>query len=157
MLFLVSALYVFRGIVAMLMGGALFDSGLNALTGMSWKQIVAQSPAIATFINGTQYEAGAFMVGFGLFGIVISSTSYRRGERGAWFTAWIIAVVLVIVFPLTLGAGPPLATVGPPQGLTTEGGAISTFAAVYVVIIGVTLLGLLLPYRKFFPNKQAHR
>src|SRR5437764_770004 len=89
LLFAVSALYVFRGIGSMIAGGLAFDGGLRQLTGMGWEAIVAESPGIATFIDGTQYESGAFMAGFGLFGMAISSTAYRRGERRAWYASWI--------------------------------------------------------------------
>ncbi len=156
LLFAVSVFWVFRGLVAMTSGGAIFDTGLKALTGMGWNQIVTQSPAIATFINGSQYEGGLFIFGFGLIGMAVTATGYRRGVRSAWYTAWIILIVLLLILPLDFGANTPFATVGPPQGLTVEGGAAgigSAFVEVTVVLTVLTLLGLLLPYRKFFPKK----
>lgn len=151
-LFVLSVFWVIRGLLAIFLGGAIFDIGLHALTGKGWNQLLVQSPALATFINGSQYEGGAFMVGFGLFGMAISSTSYRRGERAAWYTSWVMALVVFIVFPIALGANTPFATVGPPQGQTVEGGPIAPIAAAYSVLILLTLLGLILPYRKFFPK-----
>ncbi len=156
-LFVISVFFVFRGLAAMTSGGALFDAGLKALTGMGWNQIVSQSPAIATFINGAQYEGGLFIFGFGLFGMAVTATAYRRGIRSAWYTSWIILIVLFLLLPLDFGANTPFATVGPPQGLTVEGGAAgigSAFVVVTVILTVLTLLGLLLPYRKFFPKKQ---
>jgi hypothetical protein len=95
------------------------------------------------------------MIGFGLFGMVISSTGYRRGERAAWYTSWIMALVVFIVFPIALGANTPFAAVGPPPGQTVEGGPIAPIAAAYVLLILLTLAGLILPYRKFF-RKTSH-
>jgi hypothetical protein len=151
-LFVLSAFWAIRGLIAMLFGGALFDSGLHELTGKGWNDLIAESPAMATFINATEYEGGAFGVGFGLLGMAISSTGYRRGERTAWYAAWVIAMVPLMVFPLALGANTPFGAVVPPHGKTAEGGSIALFSAIYSVLIVLTLLGLILPYRKFFPH-----
>ncbi|HLB68463.1 MAG TPA: hypothetical protein VJN63_08375, partial [Thermoplasmata archaeon] len=65
--------------------------------------------------------------------------SYRRGERWAWYALWVLPLNFVIglqglVLSLRVGA-PPL------------------FVPLLFVII--SLLGLLLPYRKFFPKKAV--
>jgi hypothetical protein len=155
LLFIVSAFFVFRDLNPMLSGGAFFDSRLRTLTGMGWNQIATQNPAIATFINGTQYEGEVFILCFGLFSMAVSALGYRRGNRSSWYAAWIILIAILFLLPLDFGANTPFATVGPPPGLTVEEGAAgigSGFMQITVALAILTLLGLLLPYRKFFPK-----
>jgi len=123
----------------MAFAGALFSQGLSNL-GLSWDQIVAQTPALAGFINGISYEHGVFIVGFGLFGMALSTSSYRRGERQAWYTGWIMVGVFAALIPLALSG--------------EEGGGILTFVIFTSTFVVMALLGLLLPYRKFFSKRQ---
>lgn len=62
--------------------------------------------------------------------------SYRKGERGAWYALWMVPVVSLGYMALNLSYG-------------------GSFWPVFIVVLILALLGLLLPYRKFFPSK-AH-
>ncbi len=64
--------------------------------------------------------------------MAISLTSYRRGDRWAWYTLWTIPAFTVLLYALQL--------VDPQVDWL--------FAA-------ISLVGLLLPYRKFFPKKAV--
>jgi hypothetical protein len=74
-------------------------------------------------------------IGMGLFGLLVTTIAYRRRERWAWFALW--------YYPLfwtahLLGGLPP--------------GKEHVHQIVFVVL---SLAGLLLPVREFFPRRGA--
>ena len=69
-------------------------------------------------------------LGFSVLIIAISFNSYRRGEKWAWYASWILVVELSLFI------------------------ADARFWGDALVLV-IVLLGLFLPYRKFFPKKQA--
>ncbi|MDL9978457.1 hypothetical protein [Microbacterium candidum] len=80
---------------------------------------------------------GLASIGFGLFGALIAIGPYRSRERWAWFAFWIYPVFWAI----HLVAGPP-----PGKDHIHQ-----------VVFIVLSLVGLLLPVRAFFPAREpAH-
>jgi len=80
--------------------------------------------------------AGA-LGGWGIFIIVVSRTSYRKGERWAWYVSSYLPVAYAtfVVYDFSLG------------------GSRAQFAVLPASFLIIALLGLLLPYRKFFPRK----
>jgi hypothetical protein len=122
----------------LLTGTFLFPNAYENVAGISRSKLIASDPGAATLVTYVFRSIAAF---FGLlagsFTVAISLKSYRKGERWAWYTFWMV--------PITLGY---LATVD----------ATYALAAVYVLdipLVALSLLGLLLPFRKFFPpNKQ---
>jgi hypothetical protein len=78
---------------------------------------------------------GVASIGMGLFGLLITTIAYRRRERWAWFALW--------YYPLfwtahLLGGLPP--------------GKDHVHQVVFIVL---SLAGLLLPVREFFPRRGA--
>lgn len=71
---------------------------------------------------------GMLTVGFAIFTIAVSLTAYRRGERWAWYAFWYWPIFWVLA------------------ALYTWPGA---FLLLFLI---VSLVGLLRPYRKFFPR-----
>ncbi len=102
--------------------------------GLSAVCTVCQLPAdtSALTVRGVNIDAqeiGLFNFSFGVLLAAVSWRGYRIGERWAWYVLlWFFAIV---VADNVLAPNPP-------------------------ALIAVTLsgLGLLLPYRKFFPKKQ---
>ncbi len=89
---------------------------------------VTAQPRIAGFISHL-YTSGGIIAAVAAVSIMaISLRSYRRGERWAWYT--------FLAVPVLFG----LATI-----ITTLDNLLFAIAAA---------VGLLLPYRKFFPKKQ---
>lgn len=82
---------------------------------------------------------GIFLLTYSLLIVAISVKSYRNGEKWAWYTFWVLPVIsygLTLVREIVFGVP-----------LTEMVGLLN-------IILGiVALLGLLLPYRKFFPRK----
>jgi hypothetical protein len=133
LLFVPGILFTLSSIALALTGG--FDmSSFEESTGTAWSEFSAAEPAAAAFILQLERLIGVGSTGFALFAAAIAWTSYRRGVRYAWYIMWI--------FPLILGVKAVVFFDGDAVGL----------GAYYGVVAVIALLGLLLPYRKFFPQ-----
>ena len=80
---------------------------------------------------------GVASIGMGLFGLLISTIAYRRRERWAWFALWYYPVFWTAHL---LGGLPP--------------GKEHVHQLVFIVL---SLAGLLLPVREFFPPEEHRR
>jgi len=76
---------------------------------------------------------GVASIGMGLFGILITLIAYRRRERWAWFALWYYPVFWIAHL---VGGLPP--------------GKEHVHQVVFIVL---SLAGLLLPVREFFPRR----
>jgi hypothetical protein len=75
---------------------------------------------------------GVASIGMGLFGLLITTIAYRRRERWAWFALWYYPVFWTAHL---VGGLPP--------------GKVHVHQVVFIV---VSVAGLLLPVREFFPR-----
>jgi cell division protein FtsW (lipid II flippase) len=82
----------------------------------------------------TQRDEGVVIIGFGLFGSAISYKPFRRGEKWAWYVALYVPIAFVY---LTYNS-------------YSSGGSNWPF---FIVLLLLDLIGLFLPFRKFFPKK----
>lgn len=109
-----------------------------AVTGMAWSQLVSSNPKFASFLASTLVDDGISGVGLAVFGMVVSLTGYRKGEKWAWYISWSMPIGILAaqlnVYALT--------------GSTM----VIYLAAAFTI---VSLLALFLPYRQFFPRKPA--
>jgi hypothetical protein len=78
---------------------------------------------------------GVASIGMGLFGLLITTMAYRRRERWAWFALWYYPLFWMAHL---VGGLPP--------------GKDHVHQVVFIV---VSLVGLLLPVREFFPRRGA--
>jgi uncharacterized membrane protein HdeD (DUF308 family) len=78
---------------------------------------------------------GVASIGMGLFGLLITTIAYRRRERWAWFALWYYPVFWTAHL---VGGLPP--------------GKEHVHQIVFIVL---SLAGLLLPVREFFPRRGA--
>ena len=78
---------------------------------------------------------GVASIGMGLFGLLITTIAYRRRERWAWFALWYYPVFWTAHL---VGGLPP--------------GREHVHQIVFIVL---SLAGLLLPAREFFPRRGA--
>ncbi len=111
-----------------IVAGRPLDVFVQRSIGMSWTELLTAQPRIAGFISHLSTSAGIMGALGGVSIIAISFRSYRRGDKWAWYTFLAVPVLFV------------LATI-----ITTPDNLL--FAIIAVV-------GLLLPYRKFFPKRQ---
>jgi hypothetical protein len=79
---------------------------------------------------------GITWVGFNIFALAVIVGPYRRGERWAWYTLWLLPLLLLSYFVLA-----PEITLN------------------LVLAILIAALGLILPYRRYFaePEQQPSR
>ena len=109
---------------------------IQAVTSMTWSQLVSSNPKLASFLASTLVDDGISGVGLAVFGMVVSLTGYRKGEKWAWYISWSMPIGILAaqlnVYALT-------------------GSIMVIYLAAAFTI--VSLLALLLPYRQFFPKK----
>ena len=74
---------------------------------------------------------GMTWVGFNLLALVFILIPFRRGERWAWYTLWILPLLWLALF------------------------ALAPELPLYVVLGILTATGLILPYRWFFPRREG--
>ncbi len=84
-------------------------------------------------------EFAAPVLGWGIFVLAVSRISYRSGERWAWYVSWYL----------------PAAFAGLVAHDLSVGGVRAQFAPVPALFATISLMGLLLPIRKFFPRHAA--
>ena len=110
---------------------------IQTVTGLTWSQLVSSNPKFANFLGSTLVDDGISGVGLALFGMVVSFTGYRKGEKWAWYVSWSMPIGILAaqlnVYALT--------------------GSIMVIYLATVFTI-VSLLALLLPFRQFFPRKS---
>ena len=105
-------------------------------TGMTWAQLASSNPRLASFLASTLVDDGISGVGLAVFGMIVSATGYRKGEKWAWYVSWSMPVGILAaqlnIYQLT--------------GSTM----ILVLAVIFTV---VSLLALFLPLRQFFPKQ----
>jgi len=80
-------------------------------TGGSWSELAQSSPRTVEFITIVFRMYGVYIVTFGLLAIAISATSFRRGERWAWWALLIgntVSFASAMMYDWTMNAIGPL-------------------------------------------------
>jgi hypothetical protein len=130
---IVGVFYVFSGVV--FLAGVDLDPPLfNNLIGQSLSSFNSANPDKATAMTYLFHGIGLFGFGLGLFTIAISFKPYKRNEKWAWYTVLYLPIILLISTVANYIDG----------GQSWPGG---------MIFFIVSLAGLLLPYRKFFPKR----
>ena len=107
-------------------------------TGVAWSEFSTAYPTVAVAVDLETQLNGTGYFGTALFATLVTFFGFRKGERWAWYTLWVL--------PLVLGLGAVwFATHNQPGGL-------SIF---YGITALIAVAGLLLPIRKFFPRQAA--
>jgi hypothetical protein len=73
---------------------------------------------------------GVTWVGFNLFALILTLIPFRRGERWAWFTLWMLPLMWLSQF------------------------ALAPDHSYYLVLAIISAVGLILPYRSFFSRTE---
>lgn len=100
----------------------------------TYEQLVSSNPGLAANIEQTGVQAALLGVALGAVVTGVAAGGFRNGERWAWFTMSLLAVwnLALMAYRISIGE------------------SWTDHAAVEIII----LLGLFLPYRKFFSKKQ---
>jgi len=109
---------------------------VQRISGMTIDQLKDSNPAFFNLYSFYFRFGGLDDLGFGFFITVISMTAYRKGEKWAWYALWFLPAYFIGSAAITMSIESSLSLLLP----------ITMFAI-------LSLLGLLLPYRKFFPSK----
>jgi len=138
-------LFLLIGIM-ILVGGVPHMFGVNtdpilveSISGQTIDELKTTNPRFFSLYNFYFSGGGVSDVGFAFFLIMISLFAYRKGEKWAWYSFWAIPLFftgfLFLILPL------------PTQ-------AQSTMFTPLIIFIVLSIIGLLLPFRKFFPKKK---
>ena len=110
-------------------------SAVESLTGRTFAQIATSDPGVANYTYYLIRTFTIFIAGLNAYLAVVSATAYRRGERWAWYLTWLVPALFVLDLPYEF--------------------LVRAFIDVSsIIIVAILVVGLLLPYRKFFPKKQ---
>ncbi len=129
-----------------MIGGVPYSLGVNSdpatpesIIGMGLSEFEVSNPNFFDLYDFYFRAGGWSDMGFAFYVIVISATAYRKGEKWAWYILWSVPAFLLGHAAITMSFGPSIAHLLP-------------FLAVFTTL---SLLGLLLPIRRFFP-KESH-
>ena len=115
------------------------QTAIQSSTGMTWSQLASTNPRLAVYLASTLVDDGISGVGFAIFGMAVSMTSFRRGEKWAWYLSWSMPIGILA------------AQVN--QYLLTGSSMVIILAAIFIIL---SLLALFLPYRQFFHGQTQH-
>jgi hypothetical protein len=105
---------------------------------MTWGQLASTSPRFANYLASVLVDDGISGVGVAVFGMAVSYTSYRKGEKWAWYVSWLN----------------PIGILAAQLNLYTLTGSVLVIVLAAVFIL-LCLVGLFLPFRQFFPKPRA--
>lgn len=112
---------------------------VQTISGKTINELKVSNPMFFNLYNFYFTGGGLSDLGFAFFLIVISATAYRIRQKWAWYAFWFIPVYfsswIVLCSTLPFESSSSLI---PPLALFTI----------------LSLIGLLLPFRKFFPRKD---
>jgi len=128
-------LWLVVGLYSVFLPEGVFETDVQSVTNMPWSELKASSPVAADFVIFIYGLLGLLKISWSFFVLAITLKGYRRGEKWAWYTMWSVPVLLVsnALFSVIF-----------------IGDVSQTLQSIPITTI--TLLGLLLPYRKFFPR-----
>lgn len=141
LILVVSLPFLIFGISALLFGLSLSDfpvgipggpDAVKSLTGVTWDEVLSGDSTTVTLMRGISRVSGLALLGFAIFVIAVSIVPFRKGQRWAWFSLWTVPGFMIGLLLHELQGG---------------------FVQMPAVFLVLSLLGLVLPYRSFFPKR----
>jgi cbb3-type cytochrome oxidase subunit 1 len=128
-------LWVVVGLVQVFSPDELLRTDTQLITGMSWSELKTLSPVVTDLVRFHYGGMGLLKTSWSFLVLAITLTGYRRGEKWAWYTMWLVPALLVwnAIYNVNFT------------------GNVNQMLE-WIPVTTVSLLGLLLPYRKFFPR-----
>ena len=139
-LIVVSAIFLLFGIGDIIRGMDADPAIAESITGVEWEELQASSPKIANMIDLGVRSSGASILVLSVLSIAIILFAFRQGERWAWVVLWIWPLWMTLIFVFIFAAERQPGFPPPPPMLS---------APIFFVI---TVLTLVMTYRKFFPK-----
>ncbi|MFA5856825.1 MAG: hypothetical protein WC867_05675 [Candidatus Pacearchaeota archaeon] len=137
-IFFLIGLVVLVGAVPHALGFNTDPKLVESISGLTIEELKISNPMFFNLYNFYFSGGGLSDLGFAFFIIVISLTAYRKGEKWAWYAFLFIPVYFLAWIFLN-------------RTLPIE--AQKSLLPPLTIIIILTILGLILPFRKFFPKK----
>jgi len=111
----------------------LLEGDVKLIIDLSWGELKALSPVATDFVRWLYGAMGLLKMSWSFLVLAITLTGYRKGEKWAWYTLWLVPILLVssALFNVSF---------------------VGDFSLMleWIPITTISVLGLLLPYRKFF-------
>ncbi len=132
--------------IAILAGAIPHSLGLNTdpvlvktISGITIDDLRVSNPMFFNLYNFYFSGGGLSDLGFAFFLIVISATAYRQRQRWSWYALWFVPIYFFswIILSSTLPREAFYSLVSP-----------------LTVFIMLSIAGLFLPFKKFFPGKN---
>ncbi len=136
MLISVVGVLVFVGGVPHALGINTDPATAEGIVGMTLSELQTSNPLFFDLYNFYFRFGGLSDMGFGFLVTVISSTAYRKGERWAWYILWSVPVFFLGSTAITMSIG-------------SSASGLLPYTMSFVIL---SLLGLLLSFRRFFPK-----
>lgn len=139
MIFLVIGVLVLAGAIPHMLGFNTDPALVETISGQTIDELKLSSPMFFNLYNFYFSSGGLSDLGFGFFLIVISLFAYRSGQKWAWYSFWFVpAFFLAFIFLSSTLPSESQSILYPPL----------------IVLIILSVAGLLLPFRKFFPKRK---
>lgn len=138
--FLVIGILTLVGAIPHALGFNTDPTLVQTISGKTIDELKTSSPMIFNLYNFYFRGGGLSDLGFAFFLIVISMTAYRWGQKWAWYAFWFIPVYFLSWIGLSL---------------TLPSESSSSLIPPLTVFIILSLVGLFLPLKKFFPSRGA--
>ncbi|MFW9862223.1 MAG: hypothetical protein ACFFET_08015 [Candidatus Thorarchaeota archaeon] len=128
-------LWLVVGLYQIFLPRELLGDDIQLVLNLSLSELELSSPAAMDFVFWLYGSLGLLKVSWSFFVLAITLTGFRKGEKWAWYTLWLVPALLV-----TTGLFNTIYIGDVYQMLQ------------WVPILSLSLVGLFLPYRKFFPK-----
>jgi hypothetical protein len=130
-------LWVVVGLTQAFYPDALLETDSERVADTSWNELKTSSPEATELVRYHYWEMGLLKTSWSFLVLAITLTGFRRGEKWAWYALWLVPISLISYAIFYAG---------------WFGGINESLES--VPIITISLLGLILPYKKFFPRLQ---
>jgi hypothetical protein len=107
----------------------------EASTGTEWAAFSASNPGVADYMLRLLRLAGVVFLGLNALVALVVYSGFRQGEKWTWYALWMYPVTLALVAAVAFA---------------NNSTAIGSY---YAALALIALVGLILPFRKFFPRQ----
>ena len=135
--FLIISIMVLAGAIPHTLGVNTDPALVQTISGKTIDELKISNPMFFNLYNFYFRGGGLSDLGFAFFLIVISLFAYRQGQKWAWYAFWFVPVYFLTWVALSLNL---------------PSASQSSLLPPLIVIIVLSLAGLFLPFRKFFPK-----
>jgi len=137
-IFLIIGILILTGGIPHMFGTNTDPELVTSIAGQTIAEIKESNPLLFNLYDFYFKGGGLSDIGVAFFLIVISINAYRKGDRWSWFALWFVPVFFSLWIIV---------------GLSLPREAQSSLQPPLMVFIALSVSGLLLPVRKFFPRK----